>query len=300
MTIRPRLRSDDRVALISPAGPLKSAEDLDRAIARVEALGLRAVPSDHALARHGFLAGTDAQRAADLNAALRDPSIRGIFALRGGYGTMRFLDAIDYAALRADPKVLLGYSDLTAPLNACTARSGVVTYHGPVPALSSFGPDETAWLRAVAMEGGDVALVAPEGRALRPGRARGRLAGGNLSLVAALAGTPYAIDFAGAIAFFEEVEEAPYRIDRMFTQLRASGALRDCAGVILGTFDACDPAEESDPLRRLAHVLEDRLGDLGVPVLAGAPFGHAGEQWTLPIGATAELDTATRTLRIDG
>lgn len=296
--MRPRLQAGDAVALISPAGPLRGADALAAAVARIEALGLRAVPSRHALARNGYLAGTDEQRAADLNAALRDPAMRGVVALRGGYGTTRILDAIDYDALRADPKVVLGYSDLTAPLNAFAARSGVVTYHGPVPALSSFGPDEAAWLRAATMETVPLALHAPEGTALRGGRARGRLAGGNLSLVAALVGTPYAVDFDGAIAFFEDVDEVPYRIDRMFTQLRASGALRGCAGILLGTFDGCDPEDETDPLRRLAHVLEDRLGDLGVPVLAGAPFGHAGEQWTLPIGALAELDADAASLLV--
>ena len=299
MIVPPALRAGDVVALIAPAGPLASRVDLDTAIARVEALGLRPRLGDHVMGRHGYLAGTDLERAADLNAALRDPSVRGIFAVRGGYGTTRILDAVDYAALRNDPKVLLGYSDLTALLNACTARAGVVTFHGPVVAVSPFGADEVAWLRRALFDGEPLGtLHVPGGTALRAGRATGRLAGGNLSLLAALAGTPYAIDCAGAIVVLEEIDEAPYRIDRMLTQLRASDALRRCAGIVLGTFAGCDAPDDADPERRLAFVFADRLGDLGVPVLSGAPIGHAGEQWTLPIGAPATLDAGSRTLSV--
>jgi muramoyltetrapeptide carboxypeptidase len=293
----PALRAGDTVALIAPAGPLASPAELDLAVARVEALGLRVRLGEHVLARRGFLAGTDAERVADLNGALRDPVVRGIFAVRGGYGTTRLLEAVDYDALRADPKTLLGYSDLTALLNACAARAGVVTYHGPVAAFSSFGAAETAWLRRAVFAHEPIGTLRIDGpRAIVGGRAAGRLAGGNLSLVAALVGTPHAIDCSGAILFLEEVEEAPYRIDRMLTQLRASGDLRACAGIVLGTFSSCDAADDAEPERRLAHVVVDRLGDLGIPVLQGAPIGHEGEQWTLPIGARAELDAAAGTL----
>ena len=300
MIYPPALRPGQAVALIAPAGPLAAQAELDLAIARVEALGLRAVLGDHVLGRRGFLAGTDHDRAADINATLRDPDVRGIFAVRGGYGTTRLLDLVEYDALRADPKVVLGYSDLTALLDACTARAGVVTFHGPVVALSPWGTDEVAWLRRAVLDDDAIGtLPVPAGRALAPGRARGRLAGGNLSLIAALVGTPYAIDCAGAIVFLEETDEAPYRIDRMLTQLRSSGTLRDCAGIVLGTFAGCDPGEEAEPERRLAHVLTDRLADLGVPILAGAPIGHEGEQWTLPVGAVATLDADAGTLSIE-
>ncbi|HEY8321443.1 MAG TPA: LD-carboxypeptidase [Candidatus Baltobacteraceae bacterium] len=300
MIYPPALRPGDAVALIAPAGPLASPVELDAAVARVEALGLRPILGEHVLGRRGFLAGTDAQRAADLNAALRDPDVRGIFAVRGGYGTTRLLDLVEYDALRADPKILLGYSDLTALLGACTARAGVVTFHGPVVALSPFGPAEIGWLRRAAFSDAPIGTLAvPGGRALVPGRARGRLAGGNLSLMAALVGTPYAIDCAGAIVFLEEVDEAPYRIDRMVTQLRESGTLRGALGIVLGTFAGCDADEDAEPERRLGHVIADRFGDLGVPVLTGAPIGHDGEQWTLPIGASATLDSGERTLAVE-
>ncbi|MDQ2991702.1 MAG: LD-carboxypeptidase [Candidatus Eremiobacteraeota bacterium] len=299
MIYPPALRRGDAIALIAPAGPLASDADLDAAVERVEALGLRAVRGEHVLGRHGYLAGTDAERAADINAALRDPAVRGIFAVRGGYGTTRLLDLVDYDALRADPKVLLGYSDLTALLNVCTARAGVVTFHGPVIALA-LGPLERAWLQRAMFSDVPVGTLAVERPcAIRAGRARGRLAGGNLSLMAAMVGTPYEIDCTDAIVFLEEVEEAPYRIDRMLTQLRASASFRRAAGIALGTFSNCDAPEDAAPERRLTYVLADRLVDLGMPVVAGAPIGHEGEQWTLPIGAYATLDAASGTLAIE-
>jgi muramoyltetrapeptide carboxypeptidase len=294
----PALRPGDAVALIAPAGPLASQVELDIAIAHVEALGLRATLGEHVLTRRGFLAGTDAERVADLDLALRDPDIRGIFAVRGGYGTARLLGAVDYEALRADPKIVLGYSDLTALLNVCTARTGVVTYHGPVAAFSSFGPAETGWLRRALFSDEPIGTLSFEPETLSGGRARGRLVGGNLSLVASLVGTPHAIDCRDAILFLEEVEEAPYRIDRMLTQLRASGCLESCAGILLGTFSDCDAAEDAEPERRLAYVLRERLAYLGIPVVRGAPIGHQGEQWTLPIGAESELDADVGTLAL--
>lgn len=264
----------------------------------MRALGLDARPAPHALARHGFLAGTDAERLGDLNDALRDPSVRGIFALRGGYGTTRILDGIDYDALRRDPKVVLGYSDLTAPLNAMVARSRVVTYHGPI-AASALTPAASTWLHAAIFKDDAIGrLEAPNARTVRGGVARGRLAGGNLSLIVALLGTPFAIDFDGALAFVEEVDEAPYRVDRMLTHLRASGALHGCVGIVVGECRQCD-IENAAPQGRLAHVIDERLGDLGIPVIEGAPIGHIEEQWTLPLGVAAVLDADAHTLDIE-
>lgn len=242
--------------------------------------------------RDGYLAGSDAQRAADFNDAARDPAVRGIFALRGGYGTMRILDAIAYDALAADPKVVLGYSDLTALLNAVTQKTGLVTFHGPVAGLSEFTERETAWLSRAVMRAEALGeLPAAQSSILRPGSARGVLRGGNLSLVTALLGTPYEIDARGALLILEEVEEPPYRIDRMLTQLRMSGAFSRAAGVLLGTCKKCD-VDEQHPYAAmpLARTLQDRLGDLGIPVLADLPIGHAGEQWTLPIGLEARIE----------
>ena len=279
------------MALIAPAGPLACDEEFARAESIVRTLGLVPRLGRFAKERDGYLAGTDAQRAADFNQAARDPRVRGIFALRGGYGTMRILDAIAYDALAADPKVVLGYSDLTALLNAITQKTGLVTFHGPVAGLSGFTERETAWLRRAVLHPEPLGELAwPESTMLRTGSARGRLLGGNLSLVTALLGTPYEIDVSGALLILEEVEESPYRIDRMLTQLRLSGALSRAAGVLVGTCKNCE-VDEQHPYAAmpLARTLRDRLGDLDVPVLTNLPIGHAGEQWTLPIGLDARI-----------
>jgi muramoyltetrapeptide carboxypeptidase len=285
------LRKGDTVALIAPAGPLSTEEEFARAKRVVESLGLVPRLGRNAAKHDGYLAGSDDQRAADFNEAARDPKVRGIFALRGGYGTMRILDAIDYAALAGDPKVVVGYSDLTALLNAIAQRTGLVTFHGPVAALSQFGADETEWLRRAVMSAAPIGeLVAGGVHTMSGGGARGHLRGGNLSLVTALIGTPYAIDTAGALLVLEEVDEAPYRIDRMLTQLRLSGALAKAAGILIGRCRNCDvDAEHPYAAMPFARVLWDRLGDLGVPVLSDLPIGHDGEQWTIPIGLEAEL-----------
>lgn len=300
--VRPKpLREGEIVALLAPAGPLSSCDETARAEEIVRSLGLvpRVMPS--ASRKLGYLAGTDDERAADFNAALRDPDVRGIFALRGGYGTMRILDRIDYDAISGDPKVVLGYSDLTALLNAITQRTGVVTFHGPVAALSQFTDKEVRWLRAAVMSGEPLGtLHVPQARSLSGGAAYGRLAGGNLSLIAGLVGTSDEIDASGAILIIEDVDEPPYRIDRMLTQLRLSGAFDRAAGVIAGGWTNCDVAEDHVYAGlRLADVLEDRLRDLGIPVLLDLPIGHIHEQWTLPLGAWAQLDADAHTLTFD-
>lgn len=291
----------DVVALVAPAGPLASEEELARAENVVRSLGLvpRVMPG--ASLQLGYLAGTDDQRAADFNAALHDSQVRGVFALRGGYGTMRILDRIDYDAIRSDPKVVLGYSDLTALLNAITKRTGIITFHGPVAALSDFTVNEVQWLRAAVMSTEALGpLHVPHARALFGGKTQGRLVGGNLSLISSLVGTRHAIDARDALLVIEEVEEAPYRIDRMLTQLRLGGGLTSVAGVIAGGWTNCDVDEQHRYAgMRLADVLSDRLGDLGVPVLLDLPIGHIDEQWTLPIGACATLDADARTLIIE-
>jgi muramoyltetrapeptide carboxypeptidase len=278
-----------------------SPEEIARAEDVVRSLGLVPQVGGNAAQKRGYLAGSDEDRAADFNAAAHDSRVRGIFALRGGYGTMRLLDIIDYAALQRDPKVVLGYSDLTALLNAITQKTGLVTFHGPVAALSEFSANEVRWLKAAVMDARPIGEMRDEStRTLTGGTASGRIAGGNLSLIAALEGTPHAIDTEGAILLIEEVEEAPYRIDRMLTQLRLSGALQRCAGIIAGGWTNCDvPEDHVYAGMRLEHVLADRLGDIGIPVLLDIPSGHIDQQWTLPIGALATLDAAARTLTIE-
>lgn len=296
----PAVRQGDVVALVSPAGPLRDASVLEKSVALIERLGYRPQPGPHALSRYGHLAGTDEERAADLNAAIRDPNVRAIFALRGGYGTMRLLERIDYDAFAADPKIVLGFSDLTALLNALTQRTGIVTFHGPVAALSEFTPLVIESLQAAIARPSPIGTLLLDGaNTIVAGTASGRLSGGNLTLLASLCGTPYAVALDG-IAFFEEVDESPYRIDRMLTQLRLAEAFASTKGIVVGQCKGCDVVGDPREARSLtlAETLRDRLGDLDIPVIEGALIGHIEEQWTLPVGIDATLDTKAKTLTI--
>lgn len=248
--------------------------------------------------RDGYLAGSDAERAADFNRMARDPDVRGIFALRGGYGTMRILDALDFRAIAADPKVVMGFSDLTAVLNAVVRESRVVAFHGPLAARESVWDETTLEsVRRACMSPEPLGVLhAPDATVLRAGRARGRLAGGNLSLVTSLLGTPWAPPLRDALLVLEDVDEEPYRIDRMLTQLRLAGALAGAAGILFG---ACTHCEAKGASMSASAVVEDRIADAGVPAVTGVPVGHLPEQWVLPLGLEAVLDAGGRSLRID-
>lgn len=277
-----------RVALLAPAGPLRNPDELTASIAHARSLGWEPVPGVHALRHDAYLAGTDAERLLDFNAALRDDRIDGIWCVRGGYGAMRLLPDVDYAAMRRRPTALIGYSDITALHAAFATRSGVVTYHGPTARgeLTAFSRDSL--LRAT-IEQRDSCGTASEARTLRPGRAEGRLVGGNLSLLAALAGTPYAPEYRDAILVLEDVGEPNYRIDRMVRQLALSGALSNLAGLAFGQFtEGSEPAAGST--RSLETLLREAVEIAAVPAVAGIPLGHVGDQWTIPLGARAELD----------
>jgi muramoyltetrapeptide carboxypeptidase len=292
----PPLAPGARVALVAPAGPLKNPGELTAAMAHARALGWDPVAGKHALGRYGYLAGTDAERLDDLNTALRDDAIDAVWCLRGGYGVTRLLDDVDYDALRRRPRTILGYSDITALHAAIGQRSSIVTYHGPTArgALSTFSRDSLE--RAVVAQE-DSCGTAIGARILRGGRAQGRVVGGNLALLTALAGTPYAPDYRGAILVLEDVGEATYRIDRMLTQLRQTGALRQLAGIAFGHFT--ESSTPHDPTSRpLDEVLRETADAAGVPAVAGIPMGHIDDQWTIPLGARAELDADSATLNV--
>jgi muramoyltetrapeptide carboxypeptidase len=290
----PKLRAGDRVGLIAPASP-PQGNDVELSIRHVEALGFRPVLGRYVAARMGYLAGSDDERAEDFNRMARDPDVRAIVAIRGGYGTMRILPALDYGALRRDPKIVMGYSDLTAVLNAVAMRSGLVTFHGPLGAHGSSWSGRTrAYVETMLMRAQPPPPFEIVGAdRIVPGRAVGRLAGGNLSLIAALLGTPYAIPSSGALLFFEETQEAPYRIDRMLTQLSLAGALGAARGFLVGQCTKCVD-QEAGPAA--SSVIDARLREVGRPALAGVPVGHIPTQWILPVGGRAELDAGEKTL----
>jgi muramoyltetrapeptide carboxypeptidase len=285
-----------RVALIAPAGPLRNDEELQRAAHNARAFGWEPVIAEHALARTGYFAGDDATRLHDLTTAMRDRSIDGIWCLRGGYGAMRLLPEIDYDTFARMPKALLGYSDITALHAALWTRCGVVTFHAPTARqpLSQFSRDSVA--RAVAAHE-DSCGTASDARTIRAGTARGRLAGGNLAVLAALCGTPFFPSLDGTILVLEDIDEAVYRVDRMIRQLLLSGALDACAAIAFGHCTSCSEKSD-DGARSLDDVLAETADTLGIPCVAGIPVGHIPDQWTLPLGAMAELDVDARRLAV--
>jgi muramoyltetrapeptide carboxypeptidase len=290
------LQPGSRVALVAPAGPLRDETDLERALTSVRACDWEPVVGAHVLERDGYFAGSDTHRLADLNTFAADATIDGVWCIRGGYGTMRLLDGIDYDAWQRHPKALIGYSDITALHAAISQRAALVTFHGPT-ARGTLTPFSLASLLSATVAGTDSAGTATDALTLQSGRAEGRLVGGNLSLIASLIGTRYEPSFDGAILVLEDVNEAVYRLDRMFTQLRLSGSLDQLAGIALGRFTEIpeESATESRPLLDLLYELADQCA---VPCLADLPIGHTPDQWTIPLGATAELDADNKTLMV--
>jgi muramoyltetrapeptide carboxypeptidase len=284
------------VALIAPSGPLRHQDELERSIANARALGWEPVAGEYVLEHDGYLAGTDAQRAADLNRFANDESIDAVWCIRGGYGAMRLLADLDYEAWARRPRALIGYSDITALHAAIGSRAGLVTFHGPT-ARSELTPfTREAFVHAVTTRD-EIQVCGASMTTLCRGQARGRLVGGNLALVASLAGTPFAVEMTDAILVLEDVSESVYRTDRMLTQLRLTGALDRVAGIVFGQFTDIpdDPTNAERPIERL---LAETADQLGVPCVGNFPIGHVDDHVTLPLGAVAELDADRGELRV--
>jgi muramoyltetrapeptide carboxypeptidase len=295
MRFPPPLLPGSRVALVAPSGPLRGESDLERAISNTEALGWEPVVGEHILDRDGYLAGSDGHRVADLNRAAADESVDAIWCIRGGYGAMRLLEDIEVDTWRRKPKALIGFSDITALHAAIGARADLVTFHGPT-ARGELTPMTRDSFVAAVTHAASSACVADVGmQTLHAGRATGRITGGNLALVSALVGTPYALDLDGALLVLEDVSEQVYRLDRMLTQLWLSGALRKVAGLMFGQFTEIpeDTANEERPVERLLREFAEKCG---VPCVMNFPIGHVADFVTLPLGAEAELDADTGVL----
>ena len=298
------------MGLVGPASASFLSDEVAIATEVLAALGLKARVGPHAYDRHGYLAGQDRDRAADINAFFADPEIKGILAIRGGWGCARVLPYLDYPTIRSHPKVLVGYSDVTALHTAIQARTGLVTFHGPT-ALDEWSPFAVEAFRRVVFEGQAAVLanpapdaseaLVPRGeriRAITPGRARGRLLGGNLTVLTAILGSPYVPDFEGAILFVEDIREYLYRVDRMLTQLSLAGILGRIRGFVFGRCTTCDPDPDSYGSLTLEEILEDHVKPLGIPAFEGAAIGHVPRQYTVPIGIEAELDAERGTLTL--
>lgn len=304
-----RLKRGDTVGVVAPASSAPEDEDIRFSIDIVKSLGFKVKQGKHLFARNQYLAGSDEQRADDVNVMFADDKVKAVICLRGGYGTPRMLPFLDYELIARNPKVLIGYSDITGILTAVHAKTGMVTYHGPV--ARQFYSDYTlSEYKKVMMNparqlqiGAAPPFETGEGQLERKnrityisgGKARGRLIGGNLTLIASLMGTEYEPNFEGRILFLEDVNEAPYRLDRMLTQLRLANKLQQVAGIALGKFT---DAETTGNTFSIEEVMRDRCGDLGVPVIRGLMIGHVADQTTVPIGIEAELDGDKGTLRL--
>jgi muramoyltetrapeptide carboxypeptidase len=304
----PSLKPGDAVSVVVPAGPPDPVR-VSRALGELERLGLRVKTYGDLFAPRGYLAAPDDERLRQLNEAFRDPHTAAVLPARGGYGCARLLEGVDYQALKQRPKVLVGFSDLTALHAAIAARTGVITFHGP-NLQDGWGREggfptaaRQAWERAVfgAQESpqGEIVLDAEHRDrlvTLVPGVAQGRLYGGNLAVWAGLVGSPYLPDLRGNVLLLEDIGEQPYRLDRFFAQLRLAGALDGLAAVLVGQFTDCAAADDA-PSLSLEETLRDYLLPLGVPVLAGFPAGHVPDNVTLPLGALVEVDASARRVR---
>jgi len=305
-----RLQPGDTLGLISPANATYEREPFLIASEALQALGFKVKIGANARARWGHFAGTDAQRAGDINAMFSDEEVAGIIAMTGGSGCNRLLDKLDYALIKSRPKFFGGFSDLTALVNGIQRQTGLVTFHSPV-AASEWNEFSVAHFKALVMQGEAPLLRNPAGEresnlvqtqdritTLRGGRARGRLVGGNLAVLTSLAGSPYYPDFRDAILFIEEVNEYIYRCDRMLSQLRLSGALSQLKGVVIGKFSQCEPGAEKFGTLTLDEVFDDYFLPLNVPVYRGAMIGHIKRKFTLPVGAEVEIDADAGSIQI--
>lgn len=300
--LRPKAIQDgDLIAIVACSSARESAKDFDTARQLIRSLRCRVTFGLHATQVHEIFAGTDEQRTEDLHTAVRDPKVKGIILLRGGYGLQRILDRIDFDLLRKHPKMICGYSDVTPLLNAIEQKSRLVCFHGPVASSSPSFFSETWFRRAVGNPGPMQLLGSPSGKnyvrhTIVPGVAEGRLTGGNLTMLSTTLGTPYEVDTRGAILFLEDIGEAPYRIDRMMTQLLLAGKLSDCRGVVVGQFTDCEDKEKSGFTWQKA--VNSALVKAGKPAASGFAIEHVREKLTIPLGVRARLNATTCELEI--
>lgn len=286
-----------RVALVCGSGPLRGEEDVQRAESNVRALGWEPVRGASVLRREGYLAGGDDARLWDVQWALDDPAIDAVWCVRGGYGLTRILPAVSLERFAVAPKPVIGYSDVTALHCAIAARVGVVSFHAHT-ARAEMPTMSVASLASALQRDGQPCGEWAEAEPVRGGRVRGRLAGGNLALLASLCGTSDMLRAAGAIVVLEDVNEAAYRVDRMLRQLGQAGALDGCVGLAIGQFTSV-PSDENADAMQVGDVIAELAARLGVPCLVNLPIGHIADQWTVPLGAQAELDVEGQSLVVD-
>ncbi|MBF2087461.1 MAG: LD-carboxypeptidase [Synechococcales cyanobacterium K44_A2020_017] len=305
-----RLTAGDAVGIISPATAAFLREDVEIVLEAVRALGLEPVLGEHVFDRYGYLAGQDRDRAADINRFFADPAIKALIPVQGGWGSSRVLPYLDYDLIRENPKILVGFSDITALLMGITGQTGLVTFHGP-NGLSGWRSQEVDMFRRVLFNGEAVTFsnrlagvdsdrlmqVSNRTQTITAGQARGTLVGGNLSVLSGIVGSPYMPDLTGAILFLEDVGESIYRIDRMMTQLALAGVFDNLAGFIFGQCTRCGPDADYGSLT-LEEVVWDHLEPRGIPAWYGAAIGHLEPLLTLPVGLEVEIDATAATIQM--
>lgn len=307
-----RLNYGDTVGLIAPGWQI-TEEELQEAIKQITELGFVPIYPERILSKNGYFSGTDEQRAKSINEMFLNPHVKGIFCTNGGYGCTRILDLIDYQTVKENPKIIIGYSDVTALLNAINQKTNLITFHGPIGRTVKYeysasqlekvlvNPKQKLTIESY-QEHLDNAKDKPEYNryTITPGKATGKLTGGNLTIITSLIGTEYQLDFTDKIVFIEDIGEEPYRIDRMLTQLIETGELQKASGIVFGIMKGCDKSDETIAPNSftLREVIEERIKPLNIPSVYGLSFGHLDNNFTIPIGIKAKLDTDKMTIEL--
>lgn len=295
----PRLKAGDTIALTAPAGAIFNEDSIEKATKSFEAQGFRVKHGATLTAKFGYLAGTDAVRAAEIGDFFADKDVKAIVAMRGGWGCARIVNLIDYDKIIVNPKILSGFSDITTLLHAIYVKTGIITFHGPVGNSTLDGFTMENFLRIV-KDGESLNMVQPTSdpvTTISEGKATGKLFGGNLSVLCSMIGTGYLPDFTNSLLFLEETEEEPYQVDRYLTQLELTGMVGRAAGIVFGKCTKCD-AEEPDKSFFVEDVLLEKFNNLYIPVVSNFSFGHVKDKFTFPVGGMATLDTATSSVKL--
>jgi muramoyltetrapeptide carboxypeptidase len=298
----PRLRTGDLIGLVSPASTIADATRIERGVTYLEKMGYRTLVGKNVLKTYGYLAGTDEERASDVHAMFGNREVKAIICIRGGYGTPRLLSLIDYRLIARNPKIFVGYSDITTLQLALWRKCRLVTFQGPMvgvdmpDGLDAF-TEEIFWrLLTSPKKTGSVIPAGEPVRTLRPGKGTGLLVGGNLSHLVAMMGTPYMPALKGTLLFLEDIGEEPHRVDRMMSQLRHASILRQVAGILNGQYTDCAPKDPEKPTLSLADVFREIAALAPTPFLENLPFGHEAKKLTMPIGIKARMDAGKQSL----
>jgi muramoyltetrapeptide carboxypeptidase len=300
----PALKKGDVIGIVSPASSPDDFTRIEQGVKYLESLGYRVKLGKHIFKRYGYLSSTDDERADDLNEMFADEKVKAIICVRGGYGTPRLLDKVDYNLIKKKPKIFVGYSDITALQLAIFKKTGLVTFSGPMLAVDIYSnfdsfAEDFFW-RILTSREKKIEIKNPNGvelNTLKSGKATGTLLGGNLSLIASIMGTKYQPSFNGSVLVIEDIGEEPYRIDRYLSQLKNSGVLYKINACILGQFTDCAPKEPEKSLT-LEQIFNDYLGNLKIPVISNLSYGHIPQKLTLPLGARVRVDAKRQKITI--